>query len=61
MATKKENENKVDKAFKGWESALKELTEGAEKCYMPLLAESLKLSTKILKTYETSFKKTLDN
>ena len=53
MNTKSKNE--IREGFKNWKSVLEDLEESATKTYMPLLADSLALASKILETYRQAF------
>lgn len=58
--TKQEALKNLNKGFDDWVTSLDNLAEAAESSFMPLLAESIKLSKSILQVYKKAFTRTLD-
>lgn len=57
--TKEEANKTLNKGFDDWEKSFESLAEAAENSFMPLLAESVKLSKSILQVYRKAFTKTM--
>ena len=55
----KELSEKITEGFKAWGSTLDDLTQSAEDSFMPLVAQSLKLTKNLILVYEQGFRKTL--
>ena len=53
---KQDIEKTIEDGFKEWKRVLDELADSATKCYMPLLASSLKWNKEIVEGYRKSFK-----
>ena len=49
----------IEDGFNSWDSVLDDLIESAENSFMPLVAQSLKLTKEIVEVHRRGFKRTL--